>query len=122
MGGRPRAVEVDAAGLGDAPGVAVRGEVDINAVETLETTLEQAIIESAGAFVIDLTDVGFLDSSGLAVLMRARAVLGREDRALAVVCPPGAARRALEISGCAELFNVYGSRDEAVAALVPASD
>jgi anti-sigma B factor antagonist len=116
----PRACEVDDAGLGDAPGVAVHGEVDINGVETLEATLEQAIIESAGAFVIDLTDVGFLDSSGLAVLMRARALLGREDRALAVVCPPGAAKRAIEISGCAELFNIYRSREEAVAALVPA--
>jgi anti-anti-sigma factor len=117
----PGPFEVDDAGLGDAPGVAVHGEVDINGVEILETTLEQAIIESVGAFVIDLTDVGFLDSSGLAVLMRARALLGREDRALAVVCPVGPARRTFEVSGCAELFNLYDSRDEAIAALVPGS-
>jgi anti-sigma B factor antagonist len=118
----PKDCEVDDAGLGDAPGVAVHGEVDINGVEVLETTIEHAILESAGAFVIDLTDVGFLDSSGLAVLLRARALLGREDRALALVCPPGAARRAFEVSGCAELFNIYESRDDAIAALVPATD
>ena len=64
-------------------------------------------------------DVEFLDSSGLNVLLRARALLGREERALAVVCPPGPVRRLFEMSGVAELFFLYGSREEAAAALVP---
>jgi anti-sigma B factor antagonist len=111
---------VDHAGLGDAPGLAVHGEIDINAIATLEHAIERAILGSAGAFVIDLTDVDFLDSSGLALLTRARALLGREDRALAIVCPPGPARRAFEVSGTSELFVIYGSRDAAVAGLRPA--
>ena len=118
----PRPYKAHDAGLGDAPGVALRGEIDINTVGELEDTLERAIIESAGAFIIDLSGVDFLDSSGLAALMRARALLGREDRALAVVCPRGAARRAFEVSGTAELFVIYDSREEAVAALVPAAE
>ena len=59
--------------------------------------LDAAIRDSSGAFVIDLCDVEFLDSSGLSVLMRARALLGREERALAVVCPPGS--RATPVRG-----------------------
>jgi hypothetical protein len=72
-----------------------------------------------GAFIIDLSDVGFLDSSGLHVLLRARSLLGREDRALAVICRPGPVRRVLELSGTADLFYIYGSREDAAAALVP---
>ena len=110
--------EVDEAGLGDAPGVAVRGEVDLDVVPDLEETLETAIIESVGAFVIDLSQLDFIDSSGLQVLLRARGLLGREDRALAVVCPHGPVRRVFELSGYSELFALFGSREEAVAALV----
>jgi hypothetical protein len=46
-------------------------------------------------------------------------LLAREDRALAVVCPPGHIRRVLELSGTADLFFMYGSREEAAVALVP---
>ncbi len=112
--------EVDDAELGDAPGVAVRGEVDIDVVQDLEAAIDAAIRESVGAFIIDLSDLDFIDSSGIHVLLRARGLLSREDRALAVVCPYGPVRRALELSGVSDLFVLYGSRDEAVAALVPA--
>jgi anti-sigma B factor antagonist len=108
------------AGVGDAPGVAVRGEVDINTADALEEAIETAIVESVGAFVIDLSELEFIDSSGLHVLLRARGLLGREDRALAVVCPHGPVRRVFELSGMSELFALYGSREEASAALVPA--
>jgi anti-sigma B factor antagonist len=115
----PRAFKVDDAGPHGAPGVAVHGEVDIGNVQALELALDAAIRESHGAFIIDLSDVGFLDSSGLHVLLRARSLLGRGDRALAVICPPGPVRRVLELSGTADRFFVYGSREEVAAALVP---
>jgi anti-sigma B factor antagonist len=112
--------EVDDADLGDAPGVAVRGEVDIDVVQDLENAIDAAIRGSVGAFIIDLSDLDFIESSGIHVLLRARALLSREDRALAVVCPHGPVRRALELSGVSDLFVLYGSRKEAAAALVPA--
>jgi hypothetical protein len=40
-----------------------RGEVDLAAAAELEAALEDAIRESAGAFVIDLTGVGFIPRS-----------------------------------------------------------
>jgi anti-sigma B factor antagonist len=119
IGWPPRPFEVDELGLDDVPGVAVYGEVDIAAVQALEAALDEAIRASVGAFVIDLTEVEFIDSSGLSVLLRARALLGREDRPLVVICPRGAVRRLLELAGAADVFVLYGSRDEAAAALVP---
>ena len=116
----PTAFHVEDVGMRGAPGVAVHGEIDVAAVPTLVAALDEAIRESTGAFVIDLCDVEFLDSAGLSVLLRARALLGRDDRQLAVVCPPGAVRRLFEVAGIADLLILFGSREEAAAALVPA--
>jgi anti-sigma B factor antagonist len=115
----PRGFEVEHTELGGAPGVAIHGEVDVDAVPFLAEALEAAIRDSAGAFVIDLVDVEFLDSSGLGALMRGRALLGREERSLAIVCPPGPVRRLFEVVGVADVLFLYGSREEAAAALVP---
>lgn len=93
----------------------VRGEVDISTAPQLTATLDAAIRESGGAFVVDLCDVAFLDSSGVSVLVRARAVLGREERALVIVCPPGPARRIFEVAGIADLLALFDSRDQATA-------
>jgi anti-sigma B factor antagonist len=98
-------------------GVAVRGEVELATAPALTAALEDGIRRSSGAFVVDLVAVDFLDSSGIACLVRARALLGRDDRALALVCPPGSARRVLELTGIDELVPVYGSRDELARAL-----
>ncbi len=118
-GARVRAFSVERADLLGAPGVAVAGEVDVSTTPELELALDEAIRDSEGAFVIDLCDLEFLDSSGLNVVLRARALLGREERALAVVCPPGPVRRLFEVVGIAELLFLYSSREEAAAALVP---
>lgn len=107
------------ASLGGAPAVAVVGEVDVAAVPTLVTALEDAIRASTGAFVIDLCELEFLDSSGLSVLLRARALLARDERGLAIVCPPGAVRRLFEVAGIADLLCLYDTREAAAGALVP---
>ena len=96
-------------------GVAVRGEVELATTPALTAALEEGIRRTSGAFVVDLVAVDFLDSSGIACLVRARALLGRDDRALALVCPPGSVRRVLELTGIDELVPVYGSGDELTA-------
>jgi anti-anti-sigma factor len=96
----------------DELGAAVHGEVDLNVVPELELALDTAVMESEGTFVLDLSDLEFIDSSGLHVLLRTRGLLGREDRALAVICPHGPVRRVFELSGFSELFALFSSREE----------
>jgi anti-sigma B factor antagonist len=116
---RPPAFAVEPAPLSGAPGVLVRGEIDIDTAPKLTAALDAAMRESQGAFVVDLCDVTFLDSSGVSVLVHARAFLGREDRDLVIVCPPGSARRIFELAGIDDLLALFDSRDQAAASLQP---
>jgi anti-sigma B factor antagonist len=119
---RPPGVELVEQGLRGAPGVALRGEIDIADVDQVQQALDAAIRDSAGAFVLDLTNVDFLDSTGVRLILHARALLSRDDRALAIVCPQGPVRRLFDVAGIADLLFVYDSRDAAAAALVPVSE
>jgi len=51
--------------------VRVHGEIDLYTAPQLWETLDAAIAGTPHELVIDLSDVTFLDSSGLAVLVRA---------------------------------------------------
>ena len=113
------ALEVRDTPLSGAPGVTVTGEVDLATGQLLEEALDHAIRSSTGAFVIDLCDVTFVDSAGVNVLLRARALLGREERDVVLVCPPGGVLHVLEVIGVADLFVVFASRAAAARHLIP---
>jgi anti-sigma B factor antagonist len=116
--GRPPPVfELVEAELGGTPGVAARGEVDVATAPALTRRLDAAIGAGAGAFVVDLCDVEFIDSSGLSVLMWARELLDRDERELAIVCPPGPVRRLFDVAGVADVLTLYPSREAAAVAL-----
>jgi anti-anti-sigma factor len=114
------ALEVRDAPLAGAPGVAVVGEVDLATGPVFERALDAAIRGSTGVFVIDLEDVAFMDSAGINVLLRARALLGREERDVVLICPPGGVLHALEVIRVAELFAVFATRSAAARHLIPA--
>ena len=116
----PTIFAVARADVDGAPGLAVRGEVDVSVSRVLEQAVDAAIRGSVGAFVLDLCDVAFLDSTGLGVILRARALLARDERELAIVCPPGSARRLFEMAGVTDLLVLYETREDVAAALVPA--
>ena len=103
--------------LDHAAGVAVRGEIELATAPELTAALDEAIRRTSGLFVVDLSTVGFLDSTGISCLVRARALLGADDRALVLICPAGSTRRALELTGLDELVAIYDSRDQLVRAL-----
>ncbi len=115
-------LETRATTVGGASAIAVSGELDIETAAQLSEEVEKAVWSSAGAFVLDLTGLTFLDSTGLHALLRARAYLAREDRPLVLICPRGPARRVLDLASVLDTFVVYASADAAAAALVPADD
>jgi anti-sigma B factor antagonist len=99
-------------------GLALRGELDAATAIRLDDSVKEAVIDTEGAFVLDLSELTFMDSSGVGALLRARSLLGREERQLAVVCPPGPVRRVLGLIGVADLFAFFDTRADAERALV----
>jgi anti-sigma B factor antagonist len=113
-------LETSATKIGGADAIAVAGELDMETAPRLTEQVEVAVWNTVGVFVLDLTEVTFLDSSGLHALLRARAYLAREDRPLVLVCPNGPARRVLDLASVLDTFVVYPTAEAAAAALVPA--
>lgn len=99
--------------------VAVRGELDLGTAPELEGPLEDAIA-AAEPLLIDLSDCEFIDSTGIAMIVRAWQQLGdgdSEPRRVVICSGNEQVRRVLEITGLEDSIAVYGSRDEALAAL-----
>jgi anti-sigma B factor antagonist len=117
--GRPTAFSVENCPLSGAGGVRVTGEVDLSTAPALNDALDAALAGTVGAFIIDLCDVDFFDSTGITALLRSRAILGRQDRQLVIVCPPGPVRRIFEIAAIDDLLTIMDTREAAAAALTP---
>lgn len=83
--------------------VRVEGDIDVASAGQLGSALEQVIAAGASDVRVDLAGVPFLDSTGLTVLLTARAQL--EGRGTIVVdAASPAVRRTFEIAGLSEVF------------------
>jgi anti-anti-sigma factor len=89
------------------------GEVDGSTCGALGEVLRNAAREDGGNIVLDLQGVGFMDSSGLAVLLNAHRRLTRAGRRLHIAVPDGPVRRLLRQSGLDSTFFVHASRKDA---------
>jgi anti-sigma B factor antagonist len=97
----------------------VEGELDIASAPRLIGVLNAAVQEALRSLVVDLSDVDFMDSTGLALLINAHRRLARRSKGFAVVCPPGPLRRVFEVTDMVETLHVVPDRDSAWAAIAP---
>lgn len=97
----------------------VEGELDIATAPRLISVLNRAVQEALRSLVVDLSDVDFMDSTGLALLINAHRRLTRRSKGFAVVCPPGPLRRVFEVTDLVETLHVVPDRDSAWAAVAP---
>lgn len=90
--------------------IAVRGEIDIKSAPELESALSEA---TGDPVILDLSEVTFIDSTGLRVLVMERARIESEDGSL-VLCAPGDSPvlRTMRLAGLAPDFQVVASPDE----------
>jgi anti-anti-sigma factor len=99
--------------------ISVRGELDLSTAPELEGPLDQALENDEGSLLIDLSQCEFIDSTGIALIVRAWQRLdgGENGRALVICSQNDQVRRVLEITGLELSIPVHTTRDEAVAAL-----
>ncbi len=100
---------------GDAVVVAVAGELDALSAPQLDEHLTEVLAESPSLVVMDLTEVDFLDSTGLGVLIKALTHLRETGGELAVVATSPRILKVLTITGMDQIMSV----GESVAAVTP---
>jgi len=96
--------------------IASEGEIDAASVEAFRRALSEAARGGADRLVIDLTEVSFIDSSGLAALLDVHNRLRRDRRELVVVAPSGSAAAVLlELTGLRGSLSIFETRAGALA-------
>ena len=81
--------------VGGATLIGVDGELDVLTAWMLGGEIDQVIRRQSGDVVVDLRSTSFVDSAGLQVLLTAQRRLGRQHRALTVVCDVGPVGRTI---------------------------
>ncbi|HZP27915.1 MAG TPA: STAS domain-containing protein [Acidimicrobiia bacterium] len=85
----------------------VVGEVDVASSPTLRARISEMIDDGADRIVLDLSQMTFIDSSGLGVLVGALKRVRELDRKdLVLLGLQGPPRRVFEITGLTELFTI----------------
>jgi anti-sigma B factor antagonist len=95
--------------------LSVHGEIDLGTAPVLREALSWVLEHRTGPVVVDLSEVSFMDSTGVHVLVDTLELLSLENRRLAIVCREGGqVHRVLGLLGLLDALNVYRSREEAV--------
>jgi anti-anti-sigma factor len=103
---------------GNAVLAIVEGDIDLSNAADLRHALQDASDPATAGLIADLSRVGYLDSSGVAVLIALARDLASRRQRLAVVAPPeSSARRVLEVVRFDRIAGLHTSLDEASAEL-----
>lgn len=116
----PAAQRLQVRALGEANQAIVleaEGELDLSTASRLREPLLDKL-DHARTVVVDLSEVSFIDSSGIAVLVEAWHSLDIEDPpALQVVVARGSqVERVFTLSGLERVLSIFGNREEALGA------
>ncbi len=100
----------------DVAVVELKGEVDLYTSPQFKDALLQAIGEGTARVVVDLSQVRFIDSTGLGVVVGGIKAVTARGGTLDLVCPEGRIRRTFEITGLDRIVHIHHSRSDALAA------
>jgi anti-sigma B factor antagonist len=84
------------------PVVTLAGEIDISNAESLGATLDELVGDETQRLVVDLAALEFMDSSGIAMLLRVAARVGTVE----IRNPSHIVRRIIECTGLTEVLRI----------------
>jgi len=90
------------------------GSLDVATSPTLRAALLDGAERESHAIVVDLSQLEFLDSTGLGALIGAHRRAAERKGSLRVVAPEGQILRLLRITGLLDVLQVYSSVDAAL--------
>jgi anti-sigma B factor antagonist len=101
--------------LGTSRLVTVSGEIDLASSPALERALTE---EPDGTVIADLSEVGFIDSTGLRSLMTAQEAVAAADGRLMLVFADGPVERILGLTRLSDRFEIFPDTEAASRAVV----
>jgi len=87
---------------GDTRTVSLRGELDLANAATAETALSDALAGSEATVTVDMRELEFIDSTGIALLVAALSRNGDKARLKFIPSESPAVTRVLKLTGLAE--------------------
>ncbi len=96
--------------------VQIEGELDLAVADQLDEVLATAV-EECSQVLVGLERCAFIDSSGIAVILRAHNRMQEDGNRLVVYAPTDQVLRVLSMTGLTDNSLVFASAEEALAAL-----
>jgi anti-sigma B factor antagonist len=90
------------------------GDLDVSSAPILQTALQEIMDAGGKQVVVELSNVPFMDSSGLGVLVAAHRRMAAIGGTLALANPAPTLQKVFELTRTNRLFKVYGTVAEAV--------
>ena len=100
--------------------IALEGEVDAMSAPQLGKRILGLAEEGKTGVIVDMSEVSFMDSTGIGVLLNSLRQLTSKGAQLVLVCPTERMLRPFRITGLIGRLPICQSREEALAALAGA--
>jgi anti-anti-sigma factor len=109
-------VDIDISDIGDVKLVKLTGRLTLGeAVDKLRASMDDLLNGGATHFVMDLSDVAMIDSSGIGLVVRYMSTAKQKGGALKLLNPTKFALQTLKMIGLLNRFEVFQDQGEAVA-------
>lgn len=92
--------------------VVVHGEIDLYTAQHLQSELVSVLDAGAQRLVLDLSQVGFCDSTGMNVLLAVMRQAREQEGDLELAAPCPAVLKILSVTGLDRVFTVYDAITE----------
>jgi anti-anti-sigma factor len=97
--------------------VSLNGALNARSAEEAKQTFRNLVDEGVTQVIVDLHDVPFIDSSGLAALVSGLKTLGGEASNLKLAAPQSQAKLLFELTMFDRVFEIHDSVDDAMKSL-----
>jgi anti-sigma B factor antagonist len=94
--------EIDSAGDGTTARLVLSGELDLATVPRVQQAVDATLAQGARTLIVDLSGLGFIDSSGLRLFVVLHQRAAAEGWKLSLIRPPERAMTVFKVSGLEE--------------------
>jgi len=102
----------------DVTVIDMQGELDSDVIELFQNTISETITKPQKGIVLDMSEISFIDSEGLEILLWARDYCGQNRRELRLAGLDENCQRILEITRLDDKFDCYAELTGAVKSFV----